>query len=244
MLKEGIKDPAWQRVLEEEFRQPYFTELEEKLADEYDSGELIYPDKTRIFQAFNLTPFYEVRIVMLGNEPYTDATPISDYSQTVPKANGLAFSVPFEMSTIPRTLQNIYKELVHDIGFLIPTHGCLEKWAQEGVLLLNEKLTVRASMPRSHDNIGWQTFTDNVIKGVSDNLSHVVFLLWGNAGKRKEGLIDDSKHTVIKTDHPSDKQGDFHNSCCFSQSNFALVMKGQHPIDWTLRQETFDNVFI
>lgn len=181
----------WKEVLKEEFKKEYFFKLKEFLEKEY-SNKTVFPKRENIFRAFKLTEYDKVKVVILGQDPYHD----------VNQANGLAFSVN-EGVKLPPSLVNIYKEITNEYGGVIPKNGDLESWAKQGVLLLNTVLTVRAHMPNSHKNKGWETFTDEVIRKLNDKSKPIVFLLWGNNAKRKKSLIDTNKHYVLESVHPS-----------------------------------------
>lgn len=206
---------------------PYFKALEDQLIKDYSADKPIFPPQPLIFNALNLTPLKKVKVVILGQDPYHDDG----------QAMGLSFSVPRGIKT-PPSLKNIFTELERDPkikDFVAPEHGCLEAWAQRGVLLLNATLTVEAHKANSHSKLGWQKFTDSVIKAVSDNCDHVVFILWGNFAHKKEKLVDTTKHAVIKTAHPSPLSvTKFKECCCFSNSDEALKKFGLQPIDWSL----------
>ena len=217
-------DPSWLEVLGDEFGKPYMVGLKKFLKDEKDAGNNIYPKGPDIFNAFNITPFSEVKVVILGQDPYHGEF----------QAHGLSFSVQKGI-TPPPSLKNIYKELVTDIpGFYIPNHGDLTAWAKQGVLLLNASLTVRANTPGSHQKKGWEEFTDHVIKTISDKKEGVVFILWGAFAQAKAELIDKTKHHIIKSPHPSPFSADrgFFGSKPFSKTNEILINKGKKPIDW------------
>lgn len=224
IIKKPEIEDKWYKVLKKEFESPYFTEIKSFLVEEK-KHYIVYPPSKHIFNAFNLTPFDEVKVVILGQDPY----------HNVGQAHGLAFSVPDNIQK-PPSLQNIFKELKNDIGMEIPSTGNLEKWAKEGVLLLNASLTVRANNAGSHAKIGWQTFTDAAIKALSDNKENLVFILWGNYAIAKEKLIDSSKHLVLKTVHPSPLSASrgFFGCHHFSKTNEYLINKGIKPIDWKL----------
>ncbi|XP_019630164.1 PREDICTED: uncharacterized protein LOC109474315 [Branchiostoma belcheri] len=224
-LPSFLKDETWRDKLKEEFEKDYFSGIEESLSADYSKGEEIFPPKELIFNAFNLTPLDKVKVVLLGQDPYHDTD----------QAHGLSFSVRPGVK-IPPSLKNIYKELSSDIpGFTAPEHGCLEKWAKEGVLLLNATLTVQAHKPNSHAKIGWQKFTDAAIKVVSDHTQGVVFLLWGGFAHKKEKLVDQAKHRVVKTAHPSPLSASKFKDCkCFSRVNSALKELGKEEVDWSL----------
>ncbi len=181
----------WKEVLKEEFKKEYFFKLKEFLEKEY-SNKTVFPKRENIFRAFKLTEYDKVKVVILGQDPYHD----------VNQANGLAFSVN-EGVKLPPSLVNIYKEITNEYGGVIPKNGDLESWAKQGVLLLNTVLTVRAHMPNSHKNKGWETFTDEVIRKLNDKSKPIVFLLWGNNAKSKKSLIDTNKHYVLESVHPS-----------------------------------------
>lgn len=215
-------EESWYEALRNEFESPYFAGIKEYLIEEK-RHYVVYPPSNLIFNAFNLTPFDKVKVVILGQDPY----------HNVGQAHGLAFSVPDGIQ-IPPSLQNIFKELNSDIGMPIPKSGNLENWAREGVLLLNASLTVRANMAVSHARIGWQQFTDAAIRALSDKKEHLVFILWGNYAIAKESLIDHSKHLVLKTVHPSPLSASrgFFGCHHFSQTNQYLINNGIQPINW------------
>jgi uracil-DNA glycosylase len=223
-MKSSVQiEQSWYDALEQEFEQPYFQAIKSFLLAEKTAGKTIYPQGQLIFNAFNTTPFQAVKVVILGQDPYHGAG----------EAMGLSFSVPQGVRT-PPSLQNIYKELQTDIaGFTPPKHGDLTNWAHQGVLLLNAMLTVEANKAGSHKDIGWQKFTDAVIKNLSDKRENVVFLLWGNFAKGKKVLIDTSKHLVLEAAHPSPlAKGAFFGSQPFSQTNVYLKEKGLGEIHW------------
>ena len=215
-------EESWYEALRNEFESSYFVEIKTFLIEEK-RHYVVYPPSSLIFNAFNLTPFDKVKVVILGQDPY----------HNVGQAHGLAFSVPDGIQ-IPPSLQNIFKELNSDIGMPIPKSGNLENWAREGVLLLNASLTVRANMAASHARIGWQQFTDAAIRALSDKKEHLVFILWGNYAIAKENLIDHSKHLVLKTVHPSPLSASrgFFGCHHFSQTNQYLINNGIQPINW------------
>ncbi|XP_060594230.1 uracil-DNA glycosylase-like [Ruditapes philippinarum] len=226
-LKGLLKDGKWKDVLAPEFEQPYFKSLEETLQNEYDQGKEIFPPRDLIFNALHLTPLEKVRVVILGQDPYHDNG----------QAMGLSFSVPKDIA-VPPSLRNMYNELERDPkipGFKKPDHGCLVEWANEGVLMLNATLTVEAHKANSHAKFGWQTFTDAIIKVVSENCDQVAFILWGGFAHKKEKLIDTKKHATIKTAHPSPLSlNKFKNCNCFSDCDDALVKFGLTRINWNL----------
>lgn len=215
-------EPSWYRALSQEFDQPYFTRLADFIKREYQIT-IVYPPPKFIFRAFELTPFDQVKVVILGQDPYHGEH----------QANGLAFSVS-DAVAIPPSLQNMYKEIARDLHKSIPQSGNLERWAKQGVLLLNATLTVRAHQAGSHQNKGWEQFTDAVVKVLSDQKSGLVFMLWGNYAQKKGAMIDNQKHLVLKTSHPSPLSA--HNGFIgcghFSQCNTYLMLNGQEPIDW------------
>lgn len=217
-------EPSWKAVLKHEFTKPYFLQVATHLKTEKASGTTVYPPGQLIFNAFNTTPFNEVKVVILGQDPYHNPG----------QAHGLSFSVPDGVPP-PPSLVNIYKELHTDIGLLIPKTGNLTKWAQQGVFLLNAILTVRANEPASHSKIGWMDFTDAVIKKLSAEKSGLVFLLWGKFAQEKQVLIDETKHTVLKAAHPSPFSADkgFFGCRHFSRTNEVLMKQGLAPIDWS-----------
>lgn len=215
-------EEGWYQALKAEFESPYFANIKAFLIEEK-KNHIVYPPSRLIFNAFNLTPFDKVKVVILGQDPY----------HNVGQAHGLAFSVPDGIQP-PPSLQNIFKELNSDIGMEIPRKGNLENWAKEGVLLLNASLTVRANMAASHARIGWQQFTDAAIRALSDKKEHLVFILWGNYAIAKESLIDRSKHLVLKTVHPSPLSANrgFFGCHHFSMTNQYLINNGIQPVNW------------
>ncbi|MBQ2243325.1 MAG: uracil-DNA glycosylase [Bacteroidales bacterium] len=214
---------SWKDVLKEEFDKPYFRDLVDFLHKEKSEGKVIYPPGPKIFRAFDLTPFDQVRVVILGQDPYHGPG----------QAEGLSFSVPHGIK-LPPSLQNIYKEIESDTGISTAGRdGSLIHWAEQGVFLLNAVLTVRASEPTSHSKIGWTNFTDAVIKALSDHKEGVIFLLWGNYARSKRDLIDHSRHHVLEAAHPSPlARGAFFGCRHFSQANNILINKKQNPIKW------------
>lgn len=213
---------SWKEALNEEFGEPYFEELVLYLRKEKSGGKIIYPPGGLIFNAFDLTPFDKVKVVILGQDPYHGAG----------QAHGLSFSVPKGVPP-PPSLKNIYKEIETDLGVKVNRGGSLEDWASQGVFLLNAVLTVRGSEPTSHSNIGWQRFTDAVIKKISDSKKGVIFLLWGNYARSKRELIDTSKHYILEAAHPSPlARGAFFGCRHFSKTNELLLSQGLSPINW------------
>jgi len=218
---------SWAKMLETEFEKSYMNTLNTFLEKERSSAT-IYPKETEVFNAFNLTSFENTKVIILGQDPYHGPN----------QAHGLSFSVNYGVKT-PPSLANIYKELKTDIDFSIPRHGNLTSWATQGVLLLNATLTVRAGEPGSHQKKGWETFTDAVIKLVSDKKENCVFLLWGNFAKSKSNLIDLEKHLVLTAAHPSPLAGGaFFGSKHFSKTNEYLISKKIEPIKWALPSDT------
>jgi uracil-DNA glycosylase len=218
--------PSWLEVLGDEFGKPYMINLKKFLKEEKEAGYKVYPKGSDIFNAFNTTPFDRVKVVILGQDPYH-----GEY-----QAHGLSFSVQKGIIP-PPSLRNIYKELVTDLpGFVVPVHGDLTEWAKQGVLLLNASLTVRANTAGSHQKKGWEEFTDNVIKTISDKKTGIVFILWGAFAGAKSALIDPNKHHILKSAHPSPLSAfnGFFGSRPFSKTNEILVSEGQQPIDWQI----------
>jgi uracil-DNA glycosylase len=213
---------SWKSRLTTEFKSPYFNELIEFVKQEY-STQVVYPPGKEIFRAFDHCSFNDVRVVIIGQDPYHGAG----------QANGLCFSVR-ENVPIPRSLVNIFKEIQSDLGKPFPANGDLERWAKQGVLLLNATLTVRASTPGSHQNKGWEIFTDAVIKKISTEKENVVFLLWGAYAQKKAALIDATKHLILQSAHPSPFSADrgFFGNKHFSKTNAYLKSKGLTPIEW------------
>ena len=215
-------EESWQNVLQDEFEKPYFKTLVSFVKDEYTSQK-VYPAGAQIFNAFAKCPFDEVKVVILGQDPYHGPN----------QANGLAFSVSDQVR-IPPSLLNIFKEIKNDLGKDMPATGNLERWAEQGVLLLNATLTVRAANAGSHQKKGWEEFTDAVVQKVNDLKEHVVFMLWGAYAQKKGAFIDESKHLVLKAAHPSPFAADrgFFGSHHFSKANKYLQEHGKEPIDW------------
>ena len=218
-------EETWKEALKQEFTKPYFLQIATHLKAEKMSGKMIYPPGSLIFNAFNTTHFDNVKVVILGQDPY--------HGQG--QAHGLSFSVPKGIPP-PPSLINIFKELQSDIGLSIPNHGNLTHWAEQGVMLLNASLTVRANEPMSHAGIGWAEFTNAVIEKISTLKKHVVFLLWGKFAQEKISLVDETKHLVLKAAHPSPFSADkgFFGCKHFSKANAWLMSKGIDPVDWKL----------
>ncbi|MBP5504862.1 MAG: uracil-DNA glycosylase [Bacteroidales bacterium] len=219
-----IIEPSWKEVLQSEFDKPYFAALAAALHQEKARGVTIYPPGSKIFNAFSLTPFDKVRVVLLGQDPYHNPG----------QAEGLSFSVPSGVP-LPPSLKNIYREIETDLGLdMSRKDGSLRGWAEQGVFLLNAILTVRAGAAASHSRLGWQTFTDAVIQTISDRRQGVVFLLWGNFARSKKALIDTSRHYVLEAAHPSPLAGGAFFGCRhFSKTNQILTNNGSTPIDWS-----------
>jgi uracil-DNA glycosylase len=218
-------EESWKEVLKEEFEKAYFLHIVTFLKAEKASGKIIYPPGPLIFNAFKQTPFPKVKVVLLGQDPYHNKG----------QAHGLCFSVPDGIAK-PPSLINIFKELENDLGIKMPQNGNLEKWAIQGVLLLNASLTVRQNEPGSHARTGWLQFTDNVIRKISEEKKGIVFLLWGKFAQEKQALIDETKHFVLKAAHPSplSAHNGFFGCKHFSKTNELLIRQHQMPIDWKL----------
>lgn len=218
-------DSSWLQVLQDEFDKPYMQSLRAFLQAEKQAGKIIYPAGKNIFNAFNSTPFDAVKVVILGQDPYHGPG----------QAHGLCFSVlpgvPF-----PPSLLNIFKEIQQDLGIPVPSHGCLQSWAEQGVLLLNATLTVEQARAGSHQGKGWETFTDEAIAALNREREGLVFLLWGSYAQKKGALIDGRKHLVLKSPHPSPLSAHrgFLGNRHFSKANEWLTRRGEQPIDWRL----------
>ena len=216
-------EPGWKKVLQKEFDEAYFEALTKFVKEEYKTST-VYPPARFIFNAFELTPFDKVKVVILGQDPYHGPK----------QANGLAFSVNDGITT-PPSLVNIYKEIETDLGVKTKNkNGNLESWARQGVLMLNATLTVKAGMAGSHQNKGWEKFTDAVVKILSEQKENLVFILWGAYAQKKGGVIDESKHLVVRSAHPSplSAHNGFLGSKPFSQANAYLIFSGKDPIEW------------
>lgn len=217
-------EESWKQALQSEFEKPYFAGLVASLHEEKARGEVIYPPGSQIFRAFELTPVPQVKVVILGQDPYHNPG----------QAMGLSFSVPDGVPA-PPSLVNIFKEISSDLGIRMSGSPNLEPWARQGVLLLNSILTVRAGQAASHRSLGWETFTDAVIKYLSDNCDGIVFMLWGNFARTKAALIDPEKHLILEAAHPSPlARGAFFGCRHFSKANNFLTFKGKTPIEWQL----------
>ncbi|HOO83175.1 MAG TPA: uracil-DNA glycosylase [Prolixibacteraceae bacterium] len=215
-------EPTWKEVLKEEFEKPYFKQLTDFVRNEYQT-QTIFPKGKDIFNAFNLCPFNNIKVVIIGQDPYHGPG----------QAHGLCFSVK-QGVTFPPSLRNIFKEINNDLGIAVPTSGDLSRWAEQGVLLINATLTVRAHMAGSHQNKGWETFTDAVIKIVSEQKKHVAFLLWGAYAQKKGQVIDQTKHLVLESVHPSPLSASrgFFGNHHFSKTNQFLEKNGLTPVNW------------
>ena len=215
-------EPGWKEQLKEEFEKPYFADLTQFVKSEYES-QRIYPPGRLIFNAFEKCPFDKAKVVILGQDPYHEPG----------QAHGLCFSVP-EGVSFPPSLQNIFKELKNDLDIQVPRSGNLERWAEQGVFLLNATLTVRAHQAGSHQKKGWETFTDKVIHILSESQDHLVFLLWGAYAQRKGELINGDKHLILKSVHPSPLSAHrgFFGNHHFSKTNEYLINHGKTPVSW------------
>jgi len=224
-MTQDTQTTTWKNLLSEEKKADYFQAILKFLQEQYAQGKTIYPARSDIFNAFKLTSFENIKVVILGQDPYFGPN----------QAHGLAFSVPTGIIP-PPSLKNIYKELQTDLNLAPPNHGYLEKWAQQGVLLLNASLTVEAGKPTSHAHIGWQRFTDKVVDLINVYHENVAFLLWGSFAQRKGASIDSIKHCVLKAPHPSPLSAarGFFGCKHFSKANDYLISKGREPIDWQL----------
>lgn len=218
-------EASWKEVLKAEFSKAYFEQIVLHIRTEKSQGKTIYPPGSLFFNAFNTTPFDQVKVVLLGQDPYHGPR----------QAHGLCFSVQNGVPP-PPSLVNIFKELHDDLGVPIPQHGNLTHWARQGVFLLNASLTVRAGEPMSHAKIGWATFTDTVIRTISERKKNIVFLLWGKFAQEKRVLIDESKHCILRTVHPSplSAYAGFFGCRHFSKTNQYLAAHGIDPIDWQI----------
>lgn len=213
---------SWDKLLQQEYKQDYFLQLKQAIDKEY-SEFVCFPPKEKIFNALTHCPFDKTKVVIIGQDPY----------HGIGQASGLCFSVQ-ENVKIPPSLKNIFKEIKSDLGIDIPTNGNLERWAEQGVLLMNSILTVRSASPGSHKGYGWEMFTDKIIKLVSDRKRNVVFLLWGAHANSKSKLIDESKHLILKSKHPSPLSAykGFFGCQHFSKTNLYLQSKDISPINW------------
>ncbi|MDB5284938.1 MAG: uracil-DNA glycosylase [Bacteroidota bacterium] len=217
-------EDSWKKLLQEEFDKPYFPLIRQFIVQKKHLGKKVFPPGPLIFNAFNLTPLNQLKVVIIGQDPYHGAG----------QAHGLCFSVPLGVKP-PPSLVNIFKEIKADLGITPPNHGNLEKWAKQGVLLLNASLTVNEGEANSHAQSGWHTFTDAVIKKISDEKEGIVFLLWGKFAQDKAALIDGSKHFILKAAHPSPFSAHMFTGCKhFSKTNELLAKQGKQSIDWSL----------
>jgi uracil-DNA glycosylase len=217
-------DNSWNNVINSEINKPYFREIEAALTKSIDEGKKVFPPESLIFNAFNLTALDELKVVIIGQDPYHNPG----------QAMGLSFSVP-QGVRVPPSLKNIYKEINEDLGCPIPDHGDLSSWASQGVLLLNAILTVEEKSPASHSKIGWQTFTDAIITFISDVKEGVIFMLWGKYAQGKASLVNDKKHYILNAAHPSPlARGAFFGCKHFSKCNNLLDKQGKQSINWTL----------
>ena len=216
-------EPSWKSVLSETFEQPYFEELIHKVKKAYQT-QPVWPKGKQLFAAFDLCPFDDVKVVILGQDPYP----------TPGNAHGLCFSVPEDVRPLAKSLQNIFKEIQSDLAIPIPENGNLERWAKQGVFLLNTVLTVTAFQPNSHKSYGWETFTDAVIQKLSEQKEGIVFLLWGAQAQKKVHLIDAKKHHILKAPHPSPLSAHrgFFGCKHFSKTNDLLILQNKEPINW------------
>ena len=221
-------DPSWHSVLGDEFDKDYMHRLQQFLIAEQDAGKVIYPPSSQRFAAFNDTPFDKVRVVILGQDPYHGPG----------QAHGLCFSV-LPGVKVPPSLANMYKELASDLGIIQPNHGCLTSWAKQGVLLLNATLTVEQATAGAHQGKGWEQFTDQAIRALNEQREGIVFLLWGSYAQKKGAFIDESRHLVLKSVHPSPLSAyrGFLGCKHFSTTNNFLQQQDSAPIDWQLPDE-------
>lgn len=221
-MKVAIED-SWKDRLEGEFAKPYFTALVQKVKQAYQTQE-VWPKGSHLFNAFNQCPFDQLKVVILGQDPYP----------TPGHAHGLCFSVQPTVRPLPKSLVNIFKEVESDIGATAPENGSLERWAAQGVFLLNTVLTVKAHAPNSHKDLGWQTFTDAVIQKIAEEKTGVVFMLWGAQAQKKTDFIDSSRHHILQTVHPSPLSANrgFFGCKHFSKTNALLASQNRSPIHW------------
>lgn len=217
--------PSWMAVIGEEFQQPYMKSLKKFLLEQKKAGKTVYPEGKDIFNALNSTPFEKVKVVILGQDPYHGPG----------QAHGLCFSVQPGVR-FPPSLLNIFKEIERDLHLPLPKHGCLQSWAEQGVLLLNATLTVEQARAGSHQGQGWERFTDAIVRRLNDQREGLVFMLWGSYAQKKGAMIDSSKHTVLKSVHPSPLSAHrgFLGNGHFSKANAALRARGLSEIDWSL----------
>lgn len=225
MLSPSSVELDWKTLLASEKEKEYFCAILNFLKAERASGKIIYPAQENVFNALKFTPFSDMKVVIIGQDPYHNPG----------QAHGLSFSVPKGIAK-PPSLLNIFKELKNDCGIEIPKHGCLEHWAQQGVLLLNAVLTVEENKPGSHANIGWQQFTDTIIHKINQHPEQIVYLLWGSYAQKKRELIDTKKHVILTAPHPSPLSAHRGFLGCkhFSKANALLIKAGRTPIDWQI----------
>ena len=224
MIPKLINEPGWQKVMAPTMQHVYYAQIFHFIALQKQLGKTVFPPENLIFNAFELTPFEKVKVVIIGQDPYPAKG----------QAHGLSFSVPKEIP-IPRSLQNIYKELAKDVNITMQTHGNLEQWARQGVLLLNATLTVNEGETNSHSNCGWQLFTDEAIRQLSEHHQGLVFMLWGNFAQSKIKLIDANKHLILKCAHPSPLSvKSFVGNRHFSQANKYSLKHNKSPINWQI----------
>ena len=225
MNKDKTVDAIWLKLMADEFEKPYMKELSQFLRDEKEKGKQIFPPEQQIFHALNKTPFDKVKVLILGQDPYHGEG----------QAHGLSFSVQPGVQP-PPSLVNIFKEMETDLGLAPPAHGCLNSWADQGVLLLNAVLTVEAHKAGSHRGLGWETFTDRVIKELEQKKENLVFILWGGYARKKGRFIRKDRHLIIEGPHPSPLSSyrGFFGSRPFSRTNAYLKETGQIPVDWEL----------
>lgn len=230
----GMITNDWLPVLQPEFRKPYYKKLYQFVKKEYQT-QIIYPPADEIFNAFHFTPLKEVKVLLLGQDPYHNAN----------QAMGASFSVPKSQKEIPPSLVNIYRELQEELGCYIPNHGDLRKWAQQGVLLLNTVLTVRAHQANSHQGMGWEEFTDAVIQILNQQDRPIVYLLWGKPAQRKSAMLTNPKHLILKAPHPSPLSAyrGFFGCGHFQKTNAFLQENGVQPIDWQIENEEGSECF-
>lgn len=216
-------EQSWKDVLKTEFEKDYFKKLTDFVRNEYMSGKTIYPEPKNIFNAFNLCPFDNTKVVIIGQDPYHEPH----------QAHGLCFSVENGVN-LPPSLQNIYKEIESDLGHKSMTHGDLSEWARQGVLLLNSTLTVEAHIAASHSGKGWETFTDAVIRAVSEHKNHIVYILWGSFAQKKAEIVNKDENLILTSVHPSPLSASrgFFGNHHFSRANEYLIQNGKTPINW------------
>jgi len=224
-MDEMLLDKSWKQLLAAEWSRPYMLELQTFLVREKAAGKTIYPKEEHLFQALNLTPFDQVKVVIIGQDPYHGPD----------QAHGLSFSVQKGMK-IPPSLKNIFKELQDDLNLTPPDHGNLQHWASQGVLLLNNVLTVESDNAGSHSQKGWETFTDQIINLLNEKKKNLVFILWGSPAQKKANQVDHEKHLILKSAHPSPLSSyrGFFGSKPFSKTNQYLLSKGLSPISWNI----------